>query len=78
MKSRNFLIVEEKTNCSTFSGDPELKSVIQLMAAAENNRDLLYFTFGDEKLRDQIFETYSLLVDNSITVGTLYKVSTKM
>ena len=52
-----------------------MKSVIQLMAAAENKRDLLYFTFGDEKLRDQIFETYSLLVDHSITVGTLYKVS---
>ena len=46
------------------------------MAAAENKRDLLYFTFGDEKLRDQIYETYSLLVDHSITVGTLYKVST--
>ena len=45
------------------------------MAAAENKRDLLYFTFGDEKLRDQIYETYSLLVDHSITVGTLYKVS---
>ena len=59
-----------------FLGDPELKSVIQLMAAAENKRDLLYFTFGDEKLRDQIYETYSLLVDHSITVGTLYKVST--
>ena len=53
-----------------------MKSVIQLMAAAENKRDLLYFTFGDEKLRDQIYETYSLLVDHSITVGTLYKVST--
>ena len=46
------------------------------MAAAENIRDLLYFTFGDENLRDRIYETYSLLVDHSITVGTLYKVST--
>ena len=38
-------------------------------------RDLLYFTFGDEDLRDKIFDTYTLLIDNSITVGMLYQVS---
>ena len=37
--------------------------------------DLLYFTFGDEDLRDKIFDTYTLLIDNSITVGMLYQVS---
>ena len=57
-----------------FSGDPQLKSLIQLMAAAENGRDLLYFTFGDEELRDQIFDMHCLLIDHSITIGTLYQV----
>ena len=38
-------------------------------------RDLLYFTFGDEDLRDKIFDTYTLLIDHSITVGVLYQVS---
>ena len=89
--------------CGAFGGDPQLKSLIQLMAAAENGnltkkstlslgmvyliknylicfsptlgRDLLYFTFGDEDLRDKIFDTYTLLIDNSITVGMLYQVS---
>jgi len=60
--------------CGAFGGDPQLKSLIQLMAAAENGRDLLYFTFGDEDLRDKIFDTYTLLIDNSITVGMLYQI----
>ena len=91
------------SGCGAFGGDPQLKSLIQLMAAAENGnftkkstlflgmayliknylicfsptlgRDLLYFTFGDEDLRDKIFDTYTLLIDNSITVGMLYQVS---
>ena len=63
------------SNIYHFSGDPQLKSLIQLMAAAENGRDLLYFTFGDEELRDQIFDMHCLLIDHSITIGTLYQVS---
>lgn len=36
-------------------------------------RDLVYFTFGDDELRDQIFEIYSFLKDKEITVGEYFQ-----
>ena len=62
--------------CGAFGGDPQLKSLIQLMAAAENGRDTLYLTFGDEKLRDDLTDIYNLLVSKNVSVGSLYNVGT--
>lgn len=61
--------------CGAFGGDPQLKSLLQLMGAAENGRDVLYFTFGDEKLRDDIFDVFTLLKNKNVSVGSLYNVS---
>ena len=47
--------------CGAFGGDPQLKTLIQLMAAAEAGRDVAYFTFGDTKLRDDIYEMHNML-----------------
>ncbi len=55
--------------CGAFRGNPQLKSFLQLMAAAEVGRDLAYFTFGDESLRDSMAATHQFLVENQITVG---------
>ena len=52
-----------------------MKSLLQLMGAAENGRDVLYFTFGDEKLRDDIFDVFTLLKNKNVSVGSLYNVS---
>ena len=60
--------------CGAFGGDPQLKSLLQLMAASENDRDVLYFTFGDEELRDEIYGMYQLLCNANITVGKLYEI----
>lgn len=62
--------------CGAFRGDPHLKALIQLMAAAECNRDVYYFTFGDENLRDNILDMHSLLKRNSVTIGKLYDILT--
>ncbi len=37
-------------------------------------RDVAYFTFGDEQLRDDIFVMYTMLSDKKITVELLYKI----
>lgn len=60
--------------CGAFGGDSRLKALIQLMAAAENDRDVLYFTFGDQNLADQLYEIYVFLTETQkITVGKLYQ-----
>ncbi|XP_032792418.2 poly(ADP-ribose) glycohydrolase [Daphnia magna] len=58
--------------CGAFRGDPRLKCLIQLMAAAVTHRDVVYFTFGDRQLRDDLYNMYSLLKEKEVTVGTLY------
>lgn len=64
--------------CGAFGGDPQLKSLIQLMAASQNGRDILYFTFGDEKLRDEIYDIFLLLKNRNVNIGRLYNVSTHL
>lgn len=39
------------------------------MSAAQAKRDVAYFTFGDIKLRDSIFDMYTFLKNKKATVG---------
>ena len=60
--------------CGAYRGDPRLKCLLQLMAASLARRDLLYFTFGDELLRDDVFAMYSVLKEKNMSIGSLYKI----
>lgn len=60
--------------CGAFRGDKELKSLIQLIVAAQCKRNLVYFTFGDECLMQRFHELYELLCQNRIVVGQLFNV----
>ncbi|KAA0704232.1 Poly(ADP-ribose) glycohydrolase [Triplophysa tibetana] len=59
--------------CGAFGGDPKLKALIQLMAAAVAERDMAYFTFGNEVLATELQEAYYHLKTNKVTVDKLYK-----
>ncbi|CAA9996184.1 unnamed protein product [Nesidiocoris tenuis] len=55
--------------CGAFNGDPLLKFLIQLMAASVCRKPIAYFTFGDEELRDKLFEMHQFLMRKDVTVG---------
>lgn len=57
--------------CGAFRGDSQLKSLLQILSAAEAKRDIAYFTFGDTGLRDSINDIHSFLKNHEITVGKL-------
>lgn len=59
--------------CGAFGGDPQLKALIQLMAASVAGRDLVYFTFGDKQLCLRLRAAYHLLTNCQMTVGGLYE-----
>lgn len=55
--------------CGVYRGDAKLKTLLQLMAASEAGRHLAYFTFGNTKLRDEVYHMYTFLTDKQVTVG---------
>jgi len=59
--------------CGAFKGNPQLKLLIQLMAARVVGRKVCYFTFKDTALVRSGWEVYRLIVDHGVTVGDLYK-----
>ena len=70
--SEHVAVATGNWGCGAFRGDPQLKSLIQLMAASLCRRDVVYFTFNDQKLCDEIQTIYDKLVEFDLTVGDLY------
>ncbi|KAJ3179542.1 hypothetical protein HDU85_004815 [Gaertneriomyces sp. JEL0708] len=58
--------------CGAFNGDPELKSVIQLLACTAVNRKMAYFTFGDVDLARRLQVCQEELAGAQVTAGQLY------
>ncbi|XP_026667090.1 poly(ADP-ribose) glycohydrolase-like isoform X2 [Ceratina calcarata] len=59
--------------CGAFRGNAKLKSLLQLMAAAVAGRSIVYFTFGDTSLRDDVAEMYMHLVKHEISIATIFQ-----
>lgn len=58
--------------CGAFGGDPELKFLIQLLAASYCDRKIIYSTFGDMIFENKIKEIYSIFEKKSVTVSKLF------
>lgn len=55
--------------CGAFNGDKYLKSLLQMMACCVTERPLAYYTFGDERFRNELFVMHEFLSKNKITIG---------
>ncbi|KAJ3105222.1 rRNA-binding ribosome biosynthesis protein rpf2 [Phlyctochytrium planicorne] len=60
------------TGCGAFNGDPELKFLIQLIAASAVKKNLVYFTFGDEEFANNATFLHRYLIDKNVTPGALF------
>ncbi|KAM7349740.1 poly(ADP-ribose) glycohydrolase [Cochliomyia hominivorax] len=63
--------------CGAFGGEATLKALLQLMACTLTNRPLVYFTFGNEELRDQVHKMHTFFIENNILVKDLWCVLRK-
>nr|XP_033798206.1 poly(ADP-ribose) glycohydrolase isoform X3 [Geotrypetes seraphini] len=59
--------------CGAFGGDSRLKALLQLIAAAEAGRDVVYFTFGDSELMKEIYNMHTFLTQRDQTVADIYR-----
>ncbi|KGL77630.1 Poly(ADP-ribose) glycohydrolase, partial [Tinamus guttatus] len=55
--------------CNLFS----VSALIQILAAAEAGRDVVYFTFGDVELMRDIYSVHAFLCEKGQTVGDVYR-----
>lgn len=58
--------------CGAFGGDLRLKALLQLMAAAEANRPICYFTFGDDTLCREMFQVWESASSARCTISKLW------
>eukprot|EP00118_Oscarella_pearsei_P008777 m.46863 g.46863 ORF g.46863 m.46863 type:complete len:618 (+) comp33742_c0_seq2:56-1909(+) len=58
--------------CGAFGGDLHLKALIQLMAATQASRDVLYITFGEKKFCKDLDEFHNFLTKSCLTVGDIW------
>ncbi|KAI4901044.1 hypothetical protein NFI96_034318, partial [Prochilodus magdalenae] len=63
--------------CGAFNGDPRLKALIQMMAAAVAERDLAFFTFGNKNQAQDLQRMHHFLKTHQVTVGKLYELLNK-
>nr|XP_008112663.1 PREDICTED: poly(ADP-ribose) glycohydrolase isoform X1 [Anolis carolinensis] len=63
--------------CGAFGGDARLKALIQILAAAEAGRDVVYFTFGDAELMRDIYSMHTFLIEKEQTIGDIYRLLLK-
>lgn len=54
--------------CGAFRGDARLKSLIQLMVCTVAGRDMVYFTFGDYELKNELHKIYMFLSEHQIKI----------
>jgi len=59
--------------CGVFKGDPRLKFLLQLMAASQAGRELVYYTAGDKKLQAEFVTMYRILSRRKCTVGQVFQ-----
>lgn len=59
--------------CGAFGGDPRVKGLIQMMACATGSRDVVYFTFGDAELAEDLLSIHSFITERKLTVGDVWK-----
>lgn len=59
--------------CGAFGGDPRVKGLIQMMASGACSRDLVYFTFGDAELAEDLLDIHSFITERKMKVGDVWK-----
>ena len=63
--------------CGAFGGEATLKALLQLIACTVTTRPLVYFTFGNEELRDEVHKMHTFFIENNILVKDLWSVLRK-
>lgn len=59
--------------CGAFGGDSRVKGLIQMMASSACSRDLVYFTFGDAELAEDLLNIHSFIAERKLTVSDVWK-----
>ncbi|KAG5682957.1 hypothetical protein PVAND_012274 [Polypedilum vanderplanki] len=57
-----------------FGGNQIRCAIIQLMVCRETRRNLAFFTFGDENLKQTIFALFEMLAERGVNIGRVFQI----
>ncbi|XP_037937599.1 poly(ADP-ribose) glycohydrolase isoform X2 [Teleopsis dalmanni] len=57
--------------CGAFGGEARLKALLQLIVCVITKRPLVYFTFRDAELRDEVYNMRTFLIEKNVRVKDL-------
>lgn len=63
--------------CGVFNGHSVRSAIIQFMACVIAKRNLVLYTNGDEEIRNQVGEIFSLLSEKNVSIKNMYRVMKK-
>ncbi|VEN59528.1 unnamed protein product [Callosobruchus maculatus] len=77
MKGKLSPVATGNWGCGVYRGLSTLKSLLQLIACNAAERDMVYYTFGNKKLRDDLHNMYLFISRNNITITELWRILCK-
>lgn len=72
--SKKAAIATGNWGCGVFGGDIELKFLIQMIAAAEADRDLIYFTFHNNRVSKKLELIKEIIERNNLNVSQVIEI----
>nr|CAH7713186.1 unnamed protein product [Callosobruchus chinensis] len=77
MKGKLSPVATGNWGCGVYRGLSTLKSLLQLIACNAAERDMVYYTFGNKKLKDDLHNMYLFISRNNITITELWRILCK-
>jgi poly(ADP-ribose) glycohydrolase len=72
--NQNKPLITGNWGCGAYAGDKQVMSMVQLLACAKSNRDLIYHTYGDFRFQEDLQEIYDFLVKKNVTIGEIWTI----
>jgi len=69
----NTAVATGNWGCGIFGANKAFKSLIQILAASETEKKVIYYTFGDQQFSHRLKKVIEDLKQRNMTVGELWK-----
>eukprot|EP01080_Neovahlkampfia_damariscottae_P009838 gene9838-2161_t len=67
-------IITGNWGCGAYANDKQVMSLVQILAASQAKRQMIYHTYGDIKFTEELQSIYEFLIERDVTVSQVWKI----